>query len=54
MYYYGHTNEQQLCTFLNSYKNINNDKINVVEDTASYMRNLNPSKYSFNNFVRIF
>jgi len=50
----GHTNEQQLCTFLSSYKNINNDGLIIFEDThASYMREFgNPSKYSFINFCK--
>ena len=50
----GHTNEQQLCTFLNSYKNINNDGLMLFEDThASYMSEFgNPSKYSFINFCK--
>ena len=35
----GHTNEQQLSTFINSYRNVNNDGLLVFEDThASYMR----------------
>lgn len=52
----GHTNEQQLSTFINSYRNVNNDGLLVFEDThASYMREFgNPSKYSFINFCKNF
>ncbi len=52
----GHTNEQQISTFLNSYKNIRNDGLLIFEDThTSYMPEFgNPSKYSFINFCKNF
>ena len=52
----GHTNEQQLSTFINSYMNINNDGLLIFEDThASYMPEFgNPSQYSFINFCKNF
>ena len=50
----GHTNEQQLVTFHNSYNNISEDGILIFEDThASYLKEFgNPSKYSFINFCK--
>ena len=50
----GHTNEQQLVTFYNSYNHINEDGILIFEDThASYLKEFgNPSKYSFINFCK--
>ena len=52
----GHTNEQQLSTFINSYRNVNNDGLLVFEDThASYMRKFgNPSNTHLLISVRIF
>ena len=48
----GHTNEQQLVTFLNCHNNINSNGLMIFEDThASYLSEFgNPSKYSFVNF----
>ena len=50
----GHTNEQQLATFHNSYSYINDDGILIFEDThTSYLKEFgNPSKYSFINFCK--
>jgi len=51
----GHTNEQQIQTFINCYKHINDNGIMVFEDThASYLKEFgNPSKYSFINFCKL-
>lgn len=51
----GHTNEQQIVTFLNTFENIKDGGLIVIEDThTSYMREFgNPSKYSFINFCKM-
>ena len=50
----GHTNIQQITTFMESVNNINNNGIIVIEDTHTSYLNFkgfkNPSKYSFINF----
>ena len=50
----GHTNLQQITTFMESVNNINNNGIIVIEDTHTSYLNFkgfkNPSKYSFINF----
>ena len=50
----GHTNEQQIVTFLNTFENINEEGLIIIEDThTSYMKEFgNPSKYSFMNFCK--
>ena len=49
----GHTNEQQIVTFLNTVENIKEDGLVIIEDThTSYLEEFgNPSKYSFINFT---
>ena len=50
----GHTNEQQIVTFLNTFENIKEDGLIIIEDThTSYLGEFgNPSKYSFINFCK--
>ena len=50
----GHTNEQQIITFLNTFEHINDEGLLIIEDThTSYMKEFgNPSKYSFMNFCK--
>ena len=53
----GHKNIQQITSFMESYNNINQNGIIVVEDThTSYMKKKgfkNPSNYSFINFCNL-
>ena len=53
----GHKNIQQITSFMESYNNINQNGVIVVEDThTSYMKKKgfkNPSKYSFINFCNL-
>ena len=53
----GHKNIQQITSFMESYNNINQNGIIVVEDThTSYMKKKgfkNPSNYSFVNFCNL-
>ena len=53
----GHTNLQQITTFMESLNHINDGGIIVIEDThTSYMNKKgfrNPSKYSFINFSKL-
>ena len=53
----GHKNIQQITTFMESYNNIKQNGIIVVEDThTSYMKKKgfkNPSNYSFINFCKL-
>jgi hypothetical protein len=50
----GHTNDQQIITLMNCFKNINDGGMHVTEDThTSYMKDYgNPTKYSFINFIK--
>ena len=53
----GHKNIQQITSFMESYNNINQNGVIVVEDThTSYMKKKgfkNPSNYSFINFCNL-